>query len=779
MTRTVVLLLALASPAAAQLPPGADCYCWPPGAKAGQAVEVLFGGSDWTPDVQFFCSDPRVKLEQLAPPGEVLVPEPPYWFGIKSFDNDPKLPREVPVRLTLPADLPPGPVRWRVANANGAATGGVFVAGNGVEVTEEEDRKGPQTLSTLPVTINGRLRRIEEIDEYEFVATETGLVTADLFARRIGNTFNGVIRISEGGITLCDAVDTEGTDPTLTFAVEKGKRYTVAVREVDHRGYRNFTYRLALSTGPRVVAAVPAAGRVGDRRVVEFVGYGVATGAAKLERVSAEVEFPKFAGTPFEYRLETPIGTTPVTLPVGDLPERVESDGRKLPGPCGVTGRFDNRGERHEYTFSGRKAEVWELSVFAERLGSPIDATLAVVGPDGKPIAANDDTEATDPRLTVTLPSDGEYRVVVRDLSGKQPDPSFVYRLVVTKPAGGFALKTAGVVSVPIGGKGTLAVQVSRVGGFKEPIALSITGLPDGVSVPKELVIAAGATSATIPLECAATTGTVTAFVTVTGTATIDDRPVTATAVAAEHSSVLLATTMKPPFKVKSPEADGTRKVYRGATHLADLVIERTDGFTGEITLDMAGAQQRHRQGIHGPAFKVAAGVDKVLYPVALPEWLESTRTSRIGLVAMAEIPDPKGVPRWVMTPMEGQVTMSVQGALLKLSSGPEEVTAACGEPASVTLELARSPNLTGPVTVELLPPSELKEFVKPATLEWPTERSTATLIVKGNADPKLVGVWEFTARATGTYNGYPVVSECRVEIEFTRASTNSPGFRK
>lgn len=769
MTRSLLALLFLASPTIAQLPPGKDCYCWPPGAKAGQTVEVKFGGSDWTPDVQFFVSDSRVKLEQLAPPGEVIVPEPPFWFGIKSFDNDPRLPREMPVRLRLPADLPPGSVRWSVANANGVAAGGVFVVGSGDEVTEAEDRKGPQVLPSLPVTVNGRLRKIEEIDRYQFTASATGLVTADLFARRIGNEFNGVLEMSTDGKKLAEAVDTEGVDPTLTFAVEKGKTYTLIVREVDHRGYRNFTYRLALTTGPRVVAALPPCGRVGDRRTVEFVGYGLATGTAKLERVSAEVEFPRRAiGESFAYYLNTPFGPAACPLYITDTAERTEADGPHLPGPCGVTGRIEKRGERDVFSFTGRKFEVWDVAVQAKRFGSPVDARLTVLGPDGKQLAANDDAGgSSDPNLVLTLPADGEYQVIVVDGSGKAPDLTFVYRLVVKRPASGFTLKTPGFANVPIGGKGTLTVQAVREGRFKGPITLTLSGFPEGVTVPKELVIPAGSPSLAVPLECAKTAGVSFAFITVTGTATVDDRPVSVTA----DERVIVATTMKPPFKVKSPEADGTRKVYRGSTHLADLVIERTDRFAGEILLDMAGAQQRHRQGIRGPVFKVAPGVNQVLYPVTLPEHLETTRTSRIGLVAMAKIPDPKGTPRWVLTAMDGQVTMSVEGALLKLSPGPDEVTAVAGEPAVASLKLARSPKLSGAVKVELIVPPELRGLVSAPPLDWPADKSTASLLLSSKADPKLAGVWTLTARATGTRDGYPVVSECEVEVEFTHRS--------
>jgi hypothetical protein len=769
MTRAVVAAwvagLALPSLASAQLPPGKDCYIWPPGAKRGQTVEVRLGGSDWTPDVQFLVYDPRVKLEPLGPPGPVLVPEPPFWIGIKSFDNDPRLPREVAARITLPADLPPGPVRWAVANANGAGGGGVFVIGTGDEVTEDEGRKEPQSLPNLPVTVNGRLGRIEEVDRYRFTAVASGLVTADLSARRLGNEFNGVIEVSAGGRRIAEAVDTEGVDPVLTFAVEKGTTYTVAVRDVDHRGYRNFTYRLGLTLGPRVAAAVPACGRVGERRPVEFIGYGLATGAAKLECVTAEVEFPRPIGAAFVYRLETPFGPAPFTLHSTDTAERVERDGPKLPGPCGVTGRIGKRGKRDVYWFAGKKGEVWDIAVHAKRLGSPVDAALMVMTSDGKPLAASDDAGGpNDPRTVVTLPADGEYQVAVADASGKTPDPSFVYRLVIRRPANAFSLKTVGVVNVPIGGKATLTVEAVREGGFNGPIKLKLNGQPDGVSVPKEVIVPAGAPSVAVPLECAKAAGAAATFVTVAGTATVDDRPVSVTA----GERVLMATTMKPPFTVKSPEADGTRKAHRGATHLADLVVERADGFAGEIILDMAGAQQRHRQGIRGPAHPVAPTQGKVLYPVTVPEWLETTRTSRIGLVAMAKIPDPKGVPRWVLTAMDGQVTMSIEGALMKLSHDPNELGAACGDPLAVPLKLARSPKLTGAVRVELVVPPELTRLVSAAPLDWPGEKTTAELKLTSRPDPRLVGVWKLAARATATRDGHPVVSVTEFEVAYT-----------
>ncbi|MFM7149959.1 MAG: hypothetical protein ACKO23_08965, partial [Gemmataceae bacterium] len=191
------------------------------------------------------------------------------------------------------------------------------------------------------------------------------------------------------------------------------------------------------------------------------------------------------------------------------------------------------------------------------------------------------------------------------------------------------------------------------------------------------------------------------------------------------------------------------------------------DGFKGEIILDMAGNQQRHRQGIRGPALTVAAGQNRAIYPVFLPEWLETTRTSRIGLVAMARIPDPKGTPRYVLNAMEGQITMSIEGALMKLSHGAEETSVAAGKPFTIPLKLMRSPGLKGPVSVELVIPDHLKGLLSADSLNLSPDMTTASLRLTSKTDPRLRGFVPLTARARAMYEGFPVVSETIFEVEF------------
>jgi hypothetical protein len=56
-------------------------YVFPVGGNAGTTIDVKLGGYDWTPDMEFFVHDKRVQLIASGPPGPILIPPPPYWFG--------------------------------------------------------------------------------------------------------------------------------------------------------------------------------------------------------------------------------------------------------------------------------------------------------------------------------------------------------------------------------------------------------------------------------------------------------------------------------------------------------------------------------------------------------------------------------------------------------------------------------------------------------------------------------------------------------------------------
>ena len=128
-------------------------HTFPAGAPAGSTVEVQLGGYDFTPDIDSFLHHPRANLKLTGEIGPYLVSPPPYWFGPKGRSSAFKIPRELPATITLPADLPRGPIHWQVANANGVSGTAVFFVGDGPEVLESRRQAEPQPLPSLPVTV--------------------------------------------------------------------------------------------------------------------------------------------------------------------------------------------------------------------------------------------------------------------------------------------------------------------------------------------------------------------------------------------------------------------------------------------------------------------------------------------------------------------------------------------------------------------------------------------------------------------------------------------------
>ena len=68
-------------------------YVFPPAITLGETKQVTLGGYDFTPDMEFFVHGDNVSLKTEGPPGDFLVPGPPYWFGEKGSSPAFPIPR--------------------------------------------------------------------------------------------------------------------------------------------------------------------------------------------------------------------------------------------------------------------------------------------------------------------------------------------------------------------------------------------------------------------------------------------------------------------------------------------------------------------------------------------------------------------------------------------------------------------------------------------------------------------------------------------------------------
>ena len=776
------------SDVSAQLPPRTG-YVYPPGGRAGTTVEVHLAGFDFTDDMQFFVHHEGLNWEVHGRLGAFLVPPPPYWFGPKGRSSAMPIPRELAARIHLPADLPPGPIYWQVANANGISSTAIFMVSDHEEILEDRYRQNPQRLEVLPAVVSGRLMKIAEVDRYQFTVEQDDLVSLDLHARRIGSNFHGVLTVfDQNGKRIADVADTEGLDVDLTFRAQAGEIYTAELHDLDFRGNRAYVYRLGFHRGPRVVTMIPAAIQRGKNQRLEFSGIGLVSGEKQRESVQADVAGQASTkAASFSYPLQTSAGVVPVTLPLSDVLEQRDSELTKnasgsysLQIPGAVTGDFSADGMERRFELTARKETFLTVTVESRALGSGFDVSLVVLDAAGKEVAKNDDAGGTtDVQLEWHPPADGAYTLVIRGLPSSRARRSGVYRLHVQDRQPGFQVNGPQLLTLPIAGKAELKLKVVRYGGFKGTVTIQIAGLPAGVSVPDSLIIKPDQAELKIPFEAAAEMGCVASVIQVSGLAMIGDKPASVLLQtpaagnlcpqrpdANKINGILLATTMKAPFEINLIGKNRQRAVHRGTTYPAPLEIKRGADFKGEVILQMAANQSRHRQGITGPRMTVAPNQSRVFYPCFMPEWLETDRTTRMTIMGFAWIPDPQGKLRAVTKATNANVTMILEGALLKVTPQRRMITLRPGQSQQVSVRVFRSAKLPVPVQLELIAPPDIGHRVMADPITVPVGTEEVALKVQSSASADWTGDHPLRIRATALQDGkWPAISEADLPL--------------
>jgi hypothetical protein len=786
----VAIVACLAAPArgVAQKTPGLG-YMFPPVVRAGQATDVQLGGYDFTTDLEWFVYDDRATLKVLGPPSDYHLPPPPYWFGQRASTPAMPIPREAPARVETRTDAREGLVRWQVANANGSSTTALFYISRGIEIVESRSRDFPQKLATLPVAVSGRLSRLTEIDRYEWTADREGPVSVELMNRRLGADFHGVIEVTNSaGELLADFADTQGVDGGLTFAAQSGQTYTISLRDADYRGDRAYVYRLAFWRGPRVLCTLPAAADRGSTREMEFIGVGVASGKPVVESIRQQVAFPADpALLAHTHRLETPFGAVEVDIPLSDV-RQIVGDGAPsttatmLDPPVAVTSRLPADAQEQRYAWNVQKDEDWAIDLQSRAIGGRLDVALALLDPDGKPLAENDDLPGTtDAGLTFRAAVPGTYTCVVRSITPRSGAEDEIYCLKLQRRQPDFSLSVVQQINLPAPGKAGFVVQAARSGGFDSEIVLAAEGLPPGVTQQGAWTIPAGKNEQTIELEAAPGAPVVARAVQLTGTAKLAESTLVRRAMAPAAGNlasrgaaseripqVMLAMTMPAPFEMQLVDHERQNAVHRGATHRAEFVITRKEGFAGEIQIEMSAQQDRYRQGKRGPIVTVPAGADRAIYPCFMPEWLATDLTQRIVVHGVAGVEDGAGKVRQLTKAGDARITMIMEGALLKLTTKAPRQTLPLGAALEIPVAISRSIKLPVEARIELVVPEEAVGLIRAEPLTLLAGVDSGTLRIVSTADARLLGPWSLKLVATALEEGkWPVVSETELAVDF------------
>jgi hypothetical protein len=713
------------TPLCAQQPPQIG-YMYPPVVVAGKTTNVQLGGFDLTPDVQWFVHHSQIQLDLQGDLGDYEHVPPPYWFGPRASTPARPIPREVPARLTVPADVPSGWVYWQVANANGSSKTGRFFVSHGEETLESRSRDLPQQISRLPVAISGRLSRLTEVDQYQWTATEEGLISVELMARRLGADFLGVLEVHDStGQLIADHADTLGNDSQLSFTAQAGETYIIGVRDVDFRGDPAYVYRLEITAGPRIVATFPTT----------------------FHRENAD-----------------------------------ELEVLHVEGLVTVTSHLPADVSEHRYRWLAEEGETWSLAAQSASLGGGLDPHLTLINPEGAVVMENDDLPGTtDAGMDFLVATTGAHTAIVRDLTSRVGARTDFYRLAIERMEPDFLLVVPQQLSLPLGGQAELTVQVHRTVESKLPdeIVVSVEGLPEGVELVGEWRIPPGQKEAKLKLQAADDSAVVARPITIRGTTTVEGQPMTrlAQAVAAGNlasaapterymTQVMLAITMTPPFDLLLIDRERQREVHRGTTYRAEFEIVRHPGFEGELELRMAAQQARYRQGIRGSSVMVSPEATRAYYPCFMPEWLGTDLTRRMVVHGVARVQDPHGHERYLVKSSDSRITMIMEGALLKVATTPGVLEVLPGSVQEIPVQLTRSPKLPVPVSVRLEIPAELREHCSTETLKLPADQETGTIRIQFDSAPSTHGRWNLRLIATAMEDDqWEVISEVEVPI--------------
>jgi hypothetical protein len=183
--------------------------------------------------------------------------------------------------------------------------------------------------------------------------------------------------------------------------------------------------------------------------------------------------------------------------------------------------------------------------------------------------------------------------------------------------------------------------------------------------------------------------------------------------------------------------------------------------------LEMTAKQQRHRQGLSGEELVVPANANRFDYPIFVPEWMETTKTSRMILNGSVKVADPKGNVRTLLQRMEMRLGILPEGALMKVAHVPGEYHATIGGELTIPLVISRVAEFHEPVKVELVPSSDQAGLVSAEAHTLSPTDTKCVMTLKLQPDKQLAGNQQFLIRVTGFQHGNLLVkSETTVSVE-------------
>ncbi len=825
---TLLIGLVAATTAAAQLPQSRLQSLYPPGAAWGTSVEVTLNGTD---------------LEDVNR----------LWFDHAGLRADHI--EGTRFRVAVEPGTPLGHHDVRVFGRFGLSNPRTFVVARGIERLEAEPNSTPEQAEAIPLNtiVNGRILEGTDVDQFVFEAKPGRTILIEVEADRIDSRLDAVVRVYDpNGRLMVESFGDEGLDPVVRLPILEAGRYRIALTDSIYDGSVDHTYRLRVHDGPYVEAIRPRLAHLGETR--EFTLFGHNLGADRAAEVTLD-------GQPLEQILVTrsiswrmkpdpwspgrthlapweslrrgweirvttdreasnPLfvawARDPIVLEREPNEDGAEAQEIRL--PVDISGAFQNPDDIDVYRFEAAKGQTYWIEASSQELGAQGDpaVTIQQVRDDGsvRNVANLDDTRQSgagivfddssfDARGKWTVPDDGRYRVVVRDLYGsRRGDVRLAYRLNIRLPRPDFQVllmpadseNRPSALNIRRGGRTLATLLVQWLDGFAGPIRIVPRRLPPGVHADP-VVIRPDQTRAGIAFEAdeRATTGafgieleavavlegrsstTVNTWDYTAGLSPADptirhdvlaagmvwpstgrNRPATARV---ERGGVLGVLEEVDPLRLTVTPSRST--IVQGEPAQFDATLQRRVGFKAPVQVGIVPIFLPPKQKFNAVQIAVEADQAALPWPQAanLQPGLYTLAFQANGEHQYTKDPEGKDKKKVTLNVPSNTVLLTIRPRPLRFANisvtKQNPLTLTPGSSADLTVQVERLDGFEGPVTLQLDAPEEAKLTAEPIALT--PDQTEATIVIHAGNDAPPGEIDAITLHARFERDGEPL----------------------
>jgi hypothetical protein len=450
----------------------------PTGGQCGTQVELSFRGDRLQDAEEIIAYEPGLELVKIG-----LVTN-----------------HVVKAQVRIASDCRLGEHHLRLRTATGLSELRTFFVGPFPVVAEQEPNNDIANAQKVPLntTVTGVITS-EDVDCFAVEARQGDRLSAEVEGMRLGRgVFDPRLALLDShGTVLADVDDTQLAmqDPFLSVVVPADGTYLLRLREATYEGNDHCHYRLHVGAFARPTAVFPMGGKAGENLTLTFSSEatGEFTQPVKLPPTPQE-KFGVFA------QLDGLSAPSPNWIRVSGFPnvvaarpnqDRQHATTTDLAPPLAFNGVISQKGDEDWFQFHAVKGIAMDVSVYARRLGSPLDSVLEVYHSTGRNLAANDDAVGADSELKFTPPETTNYLVRIRDTLGRG-GRDFAYRIELTPVAPHLSVKIPEVarndtqsrqyIAVPQGNRFATLISAKRVN-FGGELVFDAEGLPAGVTL--------------------------------------------------------------------------------------------------------------------------------------------------------------------------------------------------------------------------------------------------------------------------------------------------------